>query len=135
MPCRSEKGVDMMIPRPRLSDLKGQAPLLIIFSPSPDHRYYQMQVEQLESIRLAMQDCRLTVAEVFEQGPGRIGKSDLSDDRCARFREKFNIYPGQFKIFLIGNDSEVYLVSDDCISWEELMMRVGNAVGNVTPSV
>lgn len=125
----------MVIPRPRLNELQAQAPLLIIFSPSPDHRYYQMQVEQLESIRLAMQDCRLMVAEVFEQGQGRIGQMDLPAEGCARFREKFQIHPGQFKVFLVGSDSEVHLVSEDCISWQELLMRVNNVARTFTPSI
>ncbi|HOK67100.1 MAG TPA: DUF4174 domain-containing protein [Anaerohalosphaeraceae bacterium] len=125
----------MVIPRPRLSELKAQPPLLIIFSPTPDHRCYQMQVEQLESIRLAMQDCRLTVAEIFEQGQGRIGQTELPAEGCARFREKFRICPGQFKVFLVGSDSEVHLVSEDCISWQELLMRVDNAAKTFTPSL
>lgn len=125
----------MVIPRPRLSELKAQPPLLIIFSPSPDHRAYQMQIEQLESIRLAMQDCRLTVAEIFEQGQGHIGQMELPVEGCDRFRERFHIGPGQFKVFLVGSDSEVHLVAEDCISWQELLMRVDNAANTFMPSI
>lgn len=125
----------MVVPKPRLSELKAKPPLLIIFSPSPDHRFYQMQVEQLESIHLAMKDCHLTVAEIFEQGYGRLGQTELPAEGCARFREKFHVHPGQFKVFLVGSDSEVHLVSDDCISWQELLMRVDNAAKAFTPSI
>jgi hypothetical protein len=94
-----------------------------------------MQIEQLENIRLAMQDCRLTVAEIFEQGQGRIGQMELPAEGCERFREKFRICPGQFKVFLVGSDSEVHLVAEDCISWQELLMRVDNAVSPFIPSI
>ncbi len=123
----------MVVPKTRLNDFNWKAPLLFVFSPSPDHRYYQMQMEQLDSIQLAVQDCRLMIAEIFEQGDGRIGRSDLSNDSCTRFREKFNVHPGQFKVFLVGSDSEVHLVSEDCISWQELMMRVDNVARNYSP--
>jgi hypothetical protein len=123
----------MVVPKTRLTELNSKTPLLFVFSPSPDHRYYQMQMEQLDSIRLAVQDSRLMIAEIFEQGDGHIGRSDLSNDSCTRFREKFNVHPGQFKVFLVGSDSEVHLVSEDCISWQELMMRVDNVARNYSP--
>ena len=116
----------MVTPKTRLDDYKWKNPLLFVFSPSPEDRLYQMQMEQLDSIQLAMQDCHLMVAEIFERGDGRMGQSDLSIDSCVHFREKFNVHPGQFKVFLLGSDSEVHLVSEDCISWQELMMRVDN---------
>lgn len=125
----------MSISKTRLDDFKSRNPLLFVFSPSPDHRFYQMQMEQLDSIRLAVQDSRLMIAEIFEQGDGRIGRSDISNDSCTRFREKFNVHPGQFKVFLVGSNSEVYLVSEDCISWQELMMRVQNVTRNYSPMI
>lgn len=125
----------MVVPKTRLNEFASTAPLLFVFSPSPDHRHYQMQMEQLDSIQLAVQDCHLMVAEIFEQGDGRIGRRDLTSDTCERFREKFNIHPGQFKVFLVGRDSEVHLVSEDCISWQELMMRVDMVAKNSNPMI
>lgn len=125
----------MVIPKTRLNGFKWKNPLLFVFSPTPNDRHYQMQMEQLESIQLAVQDCHLMVAEIFERGDGRIGRSDLSVDSCTRFREKFNVHPGQFKVFLVGSDSEVHLVSEDCISWQELMMRVDNAARQQSPFI
>ena len=125
----------MVVPKTRLSDLKPNTPLLFVFSPSPDDRHYQMQMEQLDSIQLAMQDCHLMVAEIFEQGDGHMGRSELPLDSCTRFRERFNVHQGQFKVFLVGSDSEVHLVSENCISWQELMMRVNNVARNYSPVV
>lgn len=117
----------MVVPRTRLEGIQGNNPLLFVFSPSRENQHYQMQMEQLETIRLAVQDCRLLVAEIFEKGDGHIGQSDLSTANCSHFREKFDVQPGQFKVFLLGSDSEVYLISEDCISWQELMMRVDSS--------
>ncbi len=123
----------MVVPKTRPDDFTCKNPLLFIFSPNPDDRHYQMQMEQLDSIQLAVEDCHLMIAEIFEKGDGRMGRSDLPTDRCNRFREKFNVHPGQFKVFLVGSDSEVHLVSDDCISWQELMMRVSTIARQFNP--
>ena len=125
----------MVIPKTGLNEFKWKNPLLFVFSPTPDDRHYQMQMEQLDSIQLAVQDCHLMVAEIFERGDGHIGRSGLSMDSCTRFREKFNVHPGQFKVFLVGSDSEVHLVSEDCISWQELMMRVDIVARQQTPMI
>ena len=125
----------MVVPKTRLDEFNCNNPLLFVFSPSPDNRHYQMQMEQLESIRFAVQDSHLMVAEIFEQGDGRMGRADLSVDRCVHFREKFNVHPGQFKVFLLGSDAEVHLVSDDWISWQELMMRVDNVFRFHSPAL
>ena len=125
----------MVIPKTRLEEFKWKNPLLFVFSPTPDDRHYQMQMEQLDSIRLAVQDSHLMIAEIFERGDGHIGPSGLSMDKCTRFREKFNVHPGQFKVFLVGSDSEVHLVSENCISWQELMMRVGSAARQHSPVI
>ena len=124
----------MVVPKTRLDDFKWKNPLLFVFSPSPNHHCYQMQMEQLESIRLAVEDCHLMVAEIFEHGDGHMGRSELSMDSCSQFRKRFNVHPGQFKVFLLGSDSEVHLISEDCISWQELMMRVNTVAHLHSPA-
>jgi hypothetical protein len=98
--------------------------MLLIFAPAPSDRTYRLQMEQLDSIRLALEDQRVIIAEIFENAAGRLGRAELSQERCRDFRRQFNVPPGHFKAILMGRDSVTHLCSNECISWQELMLRM-----------
>lgn len=114
----------MVTPKSKSNASQYNSPMLLIFSPAPEDHSYHLQMEQLERIRLALRDHHVIIAEIFENNCGRIGQTDLSADRCRQFRQHYHVPSGQFKIFLLGGDSVTHLSSEDCISWQELMMRM-----------
>lgn len=100
--------------------------MLLIFSPAADDLNYCLQKDQLDSVKLALLDHHVVIAEIFENNRGHIGQMDLSEDRCRDFRRQFHVPPGQFKVLLLGRDSVTHVSSENCISWQELMMRMGD---------
>lgn len=111
------------------------SPILLVFASAPDDRFYRMQMEQLDSIRLALEDQHVIIAEIFENDSGRMGRTALTEDRCRELRRRFHAPPGQFKVVLLGRNSVTHLCSNECISWQELMLRMEEVSEFQIPSV
>ena len=100
--------------------------LLYVFSPSPNERRYQIQMETLTDRKLALEGHDVVVAEVFESEEGHIGQEEIHVESCDGLRREYHISPGQFKVVLVGKDSSVKLCAESCVSCEEVFMRVEN---------
>ena len=100
--------------------------LLYVFSPSPNERRYQIQMETLTDRKLALEGHDVIVAEVFESEEGHVGQEEIHVENCDGLRREYHISPGQFKVVLVGKDSSVKLCAESCISCEEVFMRVEN---------
>ena len=111
------------------------SPMLLIFSTSPEDRIYRMQREQIDAIGLALEDHHLIIAEIFENDSGHIGPVELTGDRCREFRMQFHVPTGQFKVVLLGRNSVTHLCSNDCISWQELIVRMDEVSEYQIPAV
>ena len=100
--------------------------LLYVFSPSPNERRYQIQMETLTDRKLALEGHDVVVAEVFENEEGHLGQEEIHVENCDGLRREYHISPGQFKVVLVGKDSSVKLSAESCVSCEEVFMRVEN---------
>ena len=98
---------------------------LYVFSPSKQHRLYQLQMETLSDRLNTLNGHDITIAQVFEHEQGHIGNEELPCDNCQKLRQQFHIIPGQFKVMLIS-ESSVKLCAESCVSCEEVIMRVEN---------
>lgn len=125
----------MVMPKQQVDSAHWDSPMLLIFAPAPDDRNYCMQKEQLDSVRLALSDQHVIIAEIFENNSGHVGQVELSADRCREYRRQFHVPPGQFKVLLMGGDSVTHLTSDDCISWQELIVRLRDISDFQIPAV
>ena len=97
---------------------------LYVFSPSREERRYQIQMDTLTHRQLALDDHHVRVAEVFEHEDGRAGTEIIRIKNSTCLRREYHISPGQFKVILVGKNSEVKLSSESCVSCEEVFMRV-----------
>lgn len=100
--------------------------LLFVFSPTPQDRCFQLQMDQLAARREALMEHDVVVAEVFEDRHGQMGGDELSPDRCDDLRQQFHIPSGRFRVMLVGRDAHIKMVADSCVSCEEVIMRVEN---------
>ena len=98
---------------------------LFVFSPSRQERCYQLQSEKLSERSHTLSEHHVTIAEVFEHDRGHIGDEELTPYNSESLRRQYHIGPGQFKVVLAA-DSGVKMMTDSCVSCEEVIMRVEN---------
>ncbi len=97
---------------------------LFVFSPTPNDRSFQLQMEQLAARRHALREHDVEVAEVFEDRRGLMGENELAPDRCDGLRRQFHVPNGRFCVMLVGKNAHIRMVADSCVSCEEVIMRV-----------
>ena len=107
-------------------NLQDQHTLLFVFSPSPQDRTYQIQMEQFDQRRDALLGHDVVVAEVFEGSQGHIGSDRLPAEGCDGLRQLYHVPSGRFRVMLVGKDAHIKMVADSCVSFEEIVMRVEN---------
>jgi hypothetical protein len=110
----------------RQNDLPTTHSLLFVFSPTPQDRTFQIQMEQIEGRRTALLGHDVVIAEVFEDRQGQIGSDSLPAEGCDGLRRQYHVPSGRFRVLLIGKDSHIKMVADSCVSFEEVIMRVEN---------
>jgi len=108
------------------SALQDQHTLLFVFSPSPQDRTFQIQMDQFEQRRSALLGHDIVVAEVFEGYQGHIGSDRLPTEGCDGLRQQYHVPSGRFRVMLVGKDAHIKMVADSCVSFEEIVMRVEN---------
>jgi hypothetical protein len=116
-------------------DLHTDRSTLFVFSPTPHDQSYQMQMEQFDERLGALLGHEVVIAEVFEDGRGRIGSEDLTIEGSDGLRRQFRIPSGRFRVMLVGKDSHIKMVADSCVSFEEIVMRVENEPKHVEMSL
>lgn len=99
---------------------------LFVFSPSRQDHLYQIQMETLAERQRTLEGHNVVIAEVFEHEPGHVGSDELHPENSYELRRDYNILPGQFKVVLVGKDSNIKLRAESCVSCEEVIMRVEN---------
>ncbi|MCI0499376.1 MAG: DUF4174 domain-containing protein [Planctomycetales bacterium] len=100
--------------------------LLYVFSPSRRDRLYQLQMETLADRQRTLEGHDVVIAEVFEYEQGHVGSDELRPENSHELRRDYHIMPGQFKVVLVGKDSNIKLRAESCVSCEEVIMRVEN---------
>ena len=100
--------------------------MLFVFSPTPQDRTFQIQMEQIAERRTMLLGHDVVVAEVFEDRHGQIGGTSLPAEGCDGLRRHYHIPAGRFRVMLVGKDSHIKMVADSCVSFEEVVMRVEN---------
>lgn len=108
------------------NDHQADCSTLFVFSPTPQDRTYQIQMEQLDERRNTLLGHDVVVAEVFEGRQGQIGSDSLPPEGCDGLRRHYHIPNGRFRVMLVGKDSHIKMVADSCVSFEEVIMRVEN---------
>ena len=101
-----------------LDDFRWKNRLIVISAPSSDDRWLQEQQGLLagQDEGIAERDLRLIV--LFEQGPGRIDGSPLSEKSVKEVKTRFGISMETFSVLLIGKDGGVKLRSSEPVSAE-----------------
>lgn len=99
---------------------------LFVFSPSPQDRTFQLQMDQIDELRNVLLSHNVVVAEVFENRQGQIGSDRLPREGCDGLRRRYHVPAGSFRVMLVGKDSLIKMVADSCVSFEEVVMRVEN---------
>jgi len=97
---------------------------LFIFTPTPEDRSFQLQMEQLATRRDALREHDVEVAEIFEDRRGLMGENELPPDDCDGLRRRFHVPNGRFRVMLVGKNAHIKMVADSCVSCEEVIMRV-----------
>ena len=100
----------------------GDHAVLIVFSPTPQDRAFQIQMEQISDRRNALLGHDVVVTEVFENRPS----DNVPWEECEHLRQHYRVPPGHFRVVLVGKDEHVKMVADSCVSLEEVIMRVEN---------
>lgn len=88
---------------------------LLVFSPSRQNRAYQLQMDAISSRKCALDEYDIEVDEVLE-----------TETAEPELREELGVIPGEFRVVLVGTDSQVKMSAESCISCEEVIMRVQN---------
>ena len=109
------------------TDVQDNHTLLFVFSPTPQHRTYQIQMEQIEDRRAALLGHDVVVTEVFEDWQDHVGSRSLPPEGCRGLRQQYHVQDGRFRVVLVGKDERIKMVADSCVSFEEVIMRVENA--------
>ena len=99
---------------------------LFVFSPSPQDRTFQLQMNQIDELRNVLLGHDVVVAEVFEDRHGQVGSDRLPLEGGDGLRRRYHIPTGSFRVMLVGKDSLIKMVADSCVSFEEVVMRVEN---------
>ncbi len=100
--------------------------MLLIFSPTPQDRTFKIQMEQFDNLRVALLEHHIVLGEVFEGLDGHIGSENLPPEVCQNLRRRFDIPDGRFSVMLVDGESQIKLIADSCVSYEEIVMRVEN---------
>lgn len=108
------------------TDLLDENTLLYVFSPTPEDRTYQIQMELIDNRRSALLGHNVVVAEVFEDRQGQIGADRLPAEGCDGLRRQYHVPNGRFRVMLIDKFSHIKMIADSCVSFEEVVMRVEN---------
>ena len=108
------------------NDLQTSCSTLFVFSPTPQDRTFQLQMDLLSERRDALRGHEVVVAEVFENQHGQIGDENLPAEGCNGLRRHYHIPSGRFSVMLVGKDDHIKMVADSCVSFEEVVMRVEN---------
>lgn len=98
--------------------------MVFIFCPRSDDYLYKLQKTLLADCVCGLMEHGLIFAEVFELGQSRIGQAEISVVEADYLRQQFAIDPGQFKVILLGPDQRIHLITDNCVSGDELLIRV-----------
>jgi hypothetical protein len=101
----------------------GDHAVLIVFSPTPQDRAFQIQMEQISPRRNALLGHDVIVTEIFED---RQSRENLPVEECETLRQHYHVVPGHFRVVLVGKDEHVKMMADSCVSFEEVVMRVEN---------
>jgi hypothetical protein len=117
------------------NDLHANGSTLMVFSPTPQDRTFQLQMEMLDYRRNVLQGLDVVVAQIFEDRRGQIGSDTLPEDGCDGLRRLFHVPSGRFRVMLVDKDSHIKMVADSCVSFEEVVMRVENEPNHLEMSL
>jgi len=106
------------------ADIQDSHALLFVFSPTPQDRTYQIQMEQIEERRTALLGHDVVITEVFEDWQGHVGSRSLPPEGCQGLRQQYHVPDGRFRVVLVGKDERIKMIADSCVSFEEVIMRV-----------
>jgi hypothetical protein len=105
------------------NDVLSNCSLLCVFSPTPEDRSFRLQMQQLEDRETMLLEHDVFVAEIFECDSISPNTANQGGEGL---REQLHVPKGSFRLVLIGKDAHVKMVSDSCVSLEEVVMRVEN---------
>ena len=97
-----------------------QRPLLI-FAPDPRDVRYEEQRDYLHEDEQLMDDWRLVVFGIFEEGPSFAGDRPVSHEDSERAREEFGVQEGDFALRLVDLDGTEILTSGEPLPMDELV--------------
>lgn len=85
--------------------------VLLIFAPDPRDARYREQRDYLHDDSDELQEQRLVVFGIFDEGPSFAEERPLSREDSARAREHFGVHEDEFALHLIGLDGRQVLSS------------------------
>jgi len=95
--------------------------VLLVFAPQPRDVRYEEQRLHLEDDDQELEDWRIVVFGIFEEGPSFAEERPLSREESRRAREVFGVEEGAFGLHLLDLDGTEVLSSDEPIPVELIL--------------
>lgn len=87
--------------------------VLLVFAPEPEDARYEEQHAYLNEDRDGLDDWKVVVFGIFEDGPSFAEDRPISHEESERAREEFGVTEGEFGIRLIDLDGTAILRSSE----------------------
>lgn len=103
--------------------------VLLVCAPDPEDARYEEQRVYLEENDAALQEWKIVVFGIFEDGPSFAEDRPLSHDVSARARERFGVEEGAFGLHLLDLDGTRILQSSEPLPVADIVDVAAEKVG------
>ncbi len=103
--------------------------VLLVCAPEPEDARYEEQHAYLEEGEAALQEWKIVVFGIFEDGPSFAEDRPISHEDAARARERFGVEEGDFGLHLLDLDGTRILESSEPLPVPDIVDVAAEKVG------